>query len=109
MSVLSEQAQRRIGIGCLGMIFLVASTVGLLWMIFVAAPGPEEVCDHIVDLTYQAAGNDRQEAAESQVERLQERCVEDKLTKIQLRGKIEWKKYATCVMGATDLESAERC
>ncbi len=109
MSILSEQAQRRIGIGCLSVIILIAAVLGILWMIYVAAPGPEEVCDHIVDLTYQAAGDDRREAAESQVERLQERCVEDKQTKIQLRGKIEWKTYATCVMEAADLEAAERC
>jgi len=93
-----------------GMLLAVALLFGLWWL-FVRATPPDEVCRHIVDVTMREAGEgslapDSQEAL---VRSLEERCVQHKLDKIQLRGRIEYARYAKCVMGSDRLMDIERC
>lgn len=79
------------------------------WFLYVRAPPPEEVCQHLIDLTYEEAGDSAPKAVDALVGRLEERCVEDKTRIMQLRDKIEYAKYAKCVMAADNLGDAERC
>lgn len=92
-------------------VFLFVATLVTLWWIFVRAPGPEEVCDHIVDVTLNEARgaqmNPESEAA--LVSGLQERCIKHKLDKIQLRGRVKYAEYAKCVMAAETLLDVESC
>jgi hypothetical protein len=83
-------------------------TAAVLWMIFVRAPSPEEVCAHRVELSYQA-GAKATAAAETLVDRLTTRCIEDEERRIRLRGRLVYAKYSKCVLSATDLGEAERC
>ena len=88
-----------------------AVTLAVLWFMFVAAPGPDEVCERLSELTVEdtrAHGSDV-EAAKPLLDRIAKSCVEDKGRIIQLRGKIEYAKYAKCVMAAESLDVAERC
>jgi hypothetical protein len=51
-------------------------------------------------------GNEGQTALVSQLE---ERCMQQKLDKIQLRGRVVWAKYAKCVTEANDLDTIWKC
>jgi len=82
-----------------------------LWFAFVRAPTPQSVCRHIIDVTIRESaqggiGGDGQDAVIAQLE---ERCMQQKLDKIQLRGRVVWAKYAKCVTEADDLETIWRC
>lgn len=82
------------------------ATIAVLWMIFVQAPNPAQVCEHKVALTLaEAQGLD----AGPLLEQLKVGCVKSAQSKIKMRGRIKYANYAKCVMAATDLESAERC
>lgn len=92
-------------------VFLFVATLVGLWALFVRAPGPEDVCEHIVDVTMReaqaAAMNPESEAA--LMAGLQERCVKHKLDKMQLRGRVKYAEYAKCVMAASALSEIESC
>lgn len=92
-------------------VFLFVATLVTLWWIFVRAPGPQELCAHIVDVTMREA-QAAQMNAESEaalLTGLQERCIEHKLDKIQLRGRVKYAAYAKCVMAAQTLLDIESC
>lgn len=92
-------------------VFLFVATLVVLWAIFVRAPGPADVCEHIVDVTMRdaqaASMNPQSEAA--LMAGLQERCVKHKLDKMQLRGRVKYAEYAKCVMAASTLAEVESC
>ncbi|MBV1860109.1 MAG: hypothetical protein KUG77_16975 [Nannocystaceae bacterium] len=92
-------------------IFLFVATLVVLWAIFVRAPGPETVCEHIVTVTIEeaqaASMNPQSEAA--LMSGLQERCVTHKLDKMKLRGRVKYAEYAKCVTAATTLAQIETC
>jgi len=82
-----------------------------LWVAFVRAPGPERVCDHIVEVTVAeaTAAGMSVEAEASLVEGLRDRCVQHKRDKIQLRGRIKYARYAKCVLEQDSLADIEAC
>lgn len=83
----------------------------VLWWAFIRAPGPVEVCDHIVDVTLREAGRQALEIETEArlVESTREQCIQHKLDKIQLRGRIKYAEYARCVMAAQTLGEIGRC
>ncbi len=98
---------KRVGLG----MFLFVATLMVLWMIFVRAPKPQQVCEHIVQVTLQEASA-AQMSADSEaalVSGLQERCIAHKRDKIQLRGRVKYAQYAKCVMSASTLSAVESC
>lgn len=92
-------------------VFLFVATLVTLWWVFVRAPGPEEVCDHIVEVTLNEARSAQMnpESEAALVSGLQERCIKHKLDKIQLRGRVKYADYAKCVMAADSLLDVESC
>ena len=92
-------------------VFLFVATLVTLWWIFVRAPGPEEVCDHIVEVTLKEARSAQMnpESEAALVAGLQERCIKHKLDKIQLRGRVKYADYAKCVLAADTLLDVESC
>jgi len=92
-------------------LFLFVATLVTLWWFFVRAPGPHEVCEHIVEVTLtEAQAADMNAQSESAlVTGLQERCIEHKLDKIKLRGRVKYARYAKCVMSASTLLDIESC
>jgi len=92
-------------------VFLFTATLMVLWWIFVRAPGPEELCEHIVQVTLDEArsANMNPQSEASLVSGLQERCIEHKQDKMQLRGRVKYAEYAKCVMSATTLLDVESC
>ena len=84
-------------------------TVVALWMKYVDAPSPAQVCDRVIEMTYAEGATHDPESVEALVRTLREGCVTSKRQVIQYRGKIEWASYASCVMEATDLAGAEGC
>lgn len=93
----------------LGTLGAIAGSILAFWVIYVRAPGPEQVCAHLIALTRQDAGDAAPRAVDALVGRLEQRCVEDKARIMKMRDKIEYAKYARCVVAATTLETAERC
>lgn len=79
----------------------------VLWWGFIRAPGPVEVCNHIVEVTRRetAAQGISRESEAKLVESIGQSCIEHKQNKILLRGRIKYAEYAKCVMrGQTLLE-----
>jgi hypothetical protein len=86
-------------------------TLFVLWWAYVRAPTPTEVCDHIVEVTTREAKQSglSEEAEGAMVLKLRERCVQHKLDKIQLRGRLQYADYAKCVLDKGTLIEIERC
>jgi hypothetical protein len=81
------------------------------WWAFIRAPGPATVCDHIVEVTLREAGEQalRMETEARLVESTREQCIEHKLDKLQLRGRIKYAEHAKCVMAGRTLAEIGRC
>ena len=107
--IISKKAQRTIVRAVLGMLLTLIVTLTALWFIYVDAPSPEEVCEHIIELTYAEGAEHDPESVETLVTKLRDGCVASKRQIIQYRGKIQWATYARCVFEASDLAGAEGC
>ncbi len=83
----------------------------LAWWMLIRAPGPVEVCDHIVKVTLQEAGEQglSDESQGRLIEVTREQCIEHKLDKLQLRGRIKYADYAKCVVAAQTLTEIGHC
>ena len=89
----------------------IAAGLALLWILYVRAPPPELVCQHILDVTL-AEASDRAMSPEAQgalLDRMRQQCIQHKRDKIKLRGKIQYASYAKCVMEADTLAAIESC
>lgn len=93
--------------GCLTLV--VALFTG--WWLFVRAPSPAAVCEHIIAVTMrESAARDLSMDAEAPlIERLRVRCIQHKVDKIQLRGRIKYARYAACVMSHDDVSAIDAC
>ena len=80
-----------------------------LWFIYVQAPPPELVCEHKQAIILAEAGGQRGPAVENLLDQLKVKCVKDKRTLLQLRGKVAYARQARCIMAATTLSESERC
>ncbi len=97
---------RKIVAGCLaGLAVLVFG----FWLIWVRAPGPEEVCAYKIQLILDTTPADQREGADALIAQLELKCVEAAHTKIRLRGKLVWADYAKCVTASEDLMDVEDC
>ncbi len=92
-------------------ILVLTATIFSFWFFFVRAPGPVTVCDHImrVTLAEAEAQNLSPDTQDALVERLREGCIQHKLDKIQLRGRIAYAEYARCVMSKNTRAEIDRC
>ena len=81
----------------------------MVWFFMLRAPAPEVVCDHIVEITLEEAGERAPNAVNALVDRLRLSCTREKRTKLRLRGKYHYAEYAKCVMSAKTLADAEGC
>lgn len=97
-------------IASLVVLIIVAMVFGF-WLGWVRAPGPGEVCDHIIEVTKREA-EDRSMQMESEaalIGQMRDKCMKHKLDKIQLRGRLVWAEYAKCITGSTSLDEIGRC
>jgi hypothetical protein len=105
---IDEESRMRIASGIvLGLTLLLFAA----WWAFIRAPGPLEVCEHILAVTLREAG-DQALSDESQarlVESTREQCIEHKRDKILLRGRIKYAEYAKCVVAAQTLSEIGHC
>lgn len=83
----------------------------VLWWGFIRAPGPMEVCNHIVQVTQrETAEQDMNRESEAKLlESISHSCIEHKQNKILLRGRIKYAEYAKCVMRAQTLLEIGHC
>ena len=92
-------------------VLVVVALLFSLWWAFVRAPGPEEVCAHIATVTkteIEASGVSLESEA-AVIEGIERGCVQHKLDKIQLRGRIKYAEYAKCVMAAETVSAIGKC
>lgn len=92
-------------------VFALTTTLFAAWWLFVRAPSPPAVCEHIIAVTIhesQAQGMSM-EAEAPLIESLRERCIQHKLDKIQLRGRIKYARYAKCVLESTAVSAIDAC
>lgn len=83
----------------------------LLWWAFIRAPGPVDVCDHIVAVTLRESGDQalRGDTEARLVESTREQCIARVHDKLLLRGRIKYAQYAKCVTAAQTLTELGRC
>jgi hypothetical protein len=83
----------------------------VVWWAFIRAPGPVDVCSHIVEVTLREAGEHALpgETEARLIESTREQCIQHKLDKLQLRGRIKYAEHAKCVMAAQTLSEIGRC
>jgi len=81
----------------------------LVWFFMLRAPTPEVVCEHIVAISVEEAGDHSPNAVNALVDQLRLTCTREKRTKLRLRGKYHYAEYAKCVMRANTLTEAEGC
>lgn len=96
----------KVGFGLLG---LVVVAIVVFWFGWVRAPAPHVICQHKVDLVFATVGQDQREGAEALAAKLEVKCVEAAQSKIRMRGKLVYAKFAKCIMAARTLDEAERC
>ena len=83
----------------------------IVWWGFIRAPGPVEVCNHIVAITLREAGEQgmSDDSQHRLVEATRATCIEHKQNKILLRGRIKYAEYAKCVMRSETALEFGRC
>lgn len=72
------------------------------------APGPEKVCDHVVDLTKKELGDKVDAMSDEQMDKLRTDCVQN-ATDDQKKNPKTYAKRAKCVMSAISLEGLREC
>lgn len=80
----------------------------LVPMLAACAPSPEEVCQHIIDLTKKEVGEEA-EAMTEQLDAHKEKCIKDGEHQKEMRGALEYNKEAKCVMAAESIADVEKC
>lgn len=82
-----------------------------LWFAYVKAPSPAEVCDHIVAVTVAESRTSGMsvESEAAVIEQIRSGCITHKLDKIRLRGRIQWARYAKCVLAHDDVVGVTSC
>jgi hypothetical protein len=93
----------------LGVLGALGGGILTFWLVYVRAPTPERVCGHLIALTRAEAADSAPKAVDAVVQRIEDRCVEDKERIMWQRDKMEYAKYARCVIAAKSLAKAERC
>lgn len=83
----------------------------ILWWAFLRAPGPVDVCDHIMAVTLREASEQSlSDQTQTQlVESMHMSCIEHKQNKILLRGRVKYAEYAKCVVSSETLADIGRC
>ena len=92
-------------------VLVIVSTLFALWWAFVRAPSPEEVCAHIASVTraeIESTGVSLESEA-AVIEGIERGCVQHKLDKIQLRGRLKYAEYAKCVLAAETVSAIGKC
>ncbi|MCX4246853.1 hypothetical protein [Paraliomyxa miuraensis] len=94
-----------------GVVFGLVLVLFLGWWGFIRAPGPLDVCEHIIEVTLREAGDEAlsDDSLSRLVDSTREQCIEHKRDKIQLRGRIKYAEHAKCVMAAQTLSEIGRC
>ena len=94
-----------------GVVFGVVLVLFIAWWAFIRAPGPVEVCEHVIQVTLREAGEEAlgDDSLSRLVESTREQCIEHKRDKILLRGRIKYAEHAKCVMSAQTLGEIGRC
>lgn len=87
---------------------LVALLVGL-WIAFVRAPAPHEVCARKAEILRAEAGSEHGEAVETLLDQYRLGCRKQAETLLRLRGKLVYARFARCVMQARTFAEAETC
>jgi len=90
-------------------ILSIVAALALVWLFFLRAASPELVCERLIALTVQEAGDRAPEALESLVDRMRLTCTRQKRDLLRLRGKYAYARHAECVLAAQSVAAAEGC
>lgn len=94
--------------GFLGLLCAVA--LGITWAgLTLLPPDPAEVCAHKLELATRDTAQQDPETVALMLDSLRLNCIQEKNRRIQLRGKVAYWRYATCVIEATTFDDSERC
>jgi len=83
--------------------------VALAPLLTACGPSPEDACAHIIDLMQQELDAKGTALAEDKVGEIQKKCVERANKSKEMKGSVEYKKEAKCVMAAQSVDAAAAC
>lgn len=78
-------------------------------MLAACAPAPEDVCQHVVDLMKKELGEQVDAMPEEEITKIKDNCVKEAEKEKEMKGAIEYKKQAKCVMAAGSLDDLKKC
>jgi hypothetical protein len=78
-------------------------------MLAACAPAPEDVCQHVVDLMKKELGEQVDAMPEEEITKIKDNCVKEAEKEKEMKGALEYKKQAKCVMAAESLEDLKGC
>lgn len=90
-------------------VLVLAAVLTGLWIAFVSAPPPHEVCQRKAQILLTETGGEHGEAVENLLDQYRLHCRKQTEKLLQLRGKLVYARHAKCVLAATTLNEAERC
>lgn len=78
-------------------------------MLAACAPSPDDVCQHVIDMMKKELGDAADSMGEDEMKEMKEKCVKDAEKEKELKGAMEYKKQAKCIMDASNLEQLAKC
>ena len=89
----------------------ITAGVTTAYFVWLRAPSPAVVCQHILDVTVAEAGESdlAPETQQALIARIKGECIAHKENKLLLRGRIEYAEYARCVVEHDTLRGIEGC
>ncbi|PRP93382.1 hypothetical protein ENSA5_42810 [Enhygromyxa salina] len=78
-------------------------------MLAACAPAPEDVCQHVVDLMKKELGEQVDAMPEDEITKIKDNCVKEAEKEKEMKGALEYKKQAKCVMAAESLDDLKTC
>ncbi|HLT40414.1 MAG TPA: hypothetical protein VK034_29245 [Enhygromyxa sp.] len=72
-------------------------------------PAPEAVCDHVIDIMKKEMGELFNALPEEERNKMRDECIAEAKKEKEMKGAVEYKKQATCIMDAGSLADLEKC
>ena len=88
---------------------LFAALIAALWLAFVRAPPPHEVCQRRADILRSEAGGDHGDAVERLLDQYRLGCRKQTEALLRLRGQLVYARHARCIIAARTRAEAEAC
>jgi hypothetical protein len=86
-----------------------AALLGVLLVVYMRAPTPEEVCGHALDMLRKEIPVTDLDILEQKANNFEQACVEEAEQRRRKEGHLEYAKQAECIMATSSLDELAKC